>query len=191
MSNIKDFILASGSPQRIALLRQLGIEPKKIQSADIDETPNRYETPSAYVKRMAKEKALAVWAQNQGEIVLGGDTIVVVGRQIIQKAHSPEEQTKVMQMLSGCANRVLSAVCLVDKTGRAMVKLSTTRIVVKHLSDEEIREYVVSKEWEGCAGFKVEGMMEGYVRKMIGSYSGVVGLPLYETKCLLNGVGIK
>ena len=191
MPSVRNFILASGSPQRIALLRQLGIEPKKIQSADIDETPHKYETPSAYVKRMAKEKALAVAAQNQGEIVLGGDTIVVVGRRIIQKAHTAEEQEKVMKLLSGCANRVLSAVCVVDGNGKAAVKLSTTRIVVKHLSDEEIRDYVASEEWVGCAGFKVEGMMEGYVRKMIGSYSGVVGLPLYETKCLLNGVGIK
>ena len=82
----KDFILASGSPQRIALLRQIGYEPKKIQSADIDETPHKYETPSAYVKRMAKEKALHVASLNPGEIVLGGDTIVVVGRRILQKS---------------------------------------------------------------------------------------------------------
>lgn len=191
MSKICDFVLASGSPQRIALLRQLGIEPKKIQSADIDETPYKYETPSAYVKRMAKEKALAVAKLNVGDVVLGGDTIVVVGRQIIQKANNADEQTKVMRLLSGRANKVLSAVCVVDKHGKPSVKLSTTRILVKHLSDDEINNYVASKEWEGCAGFKVEGMMEGYVRKMIGSYSGVVGLPLYETKCLLNGVGIK
>ena len=191
MPKICDFVLASGSPQRIALLRQLGIEPKKIQSADIDETPYKYETPSAYVKRMAKEKALAVAKLNVGDVVLGGDTIVVVGRQIIQKANNADEQSKVMRLLSGRANKVLSAVCVVDKHGKPSVKLSTTRILVKHLSDDEINNYVASKEWEGCAGFKVEGMMEGYVRKMIGSYSGVVGLPLYETKCLLNGVGIK
>ena len=191
MPKICDFVLASGSPQRIALLRQLGLEPKKIQSADIDETPYKYETPSAYVKRMAKEKALAVAKLNVGDVVLGGDTIVVVGRQIIQKANNADEQTKVMRLLSGRANKVLSAVCVVDKHGKPSVKLSTTRILVKHLSDDEINNYVASKEWEGCAGFKVEGMMEGYVRKMIGSYSGVVGLPLYETKCLLNGVGIK
>ena len=128
---------------------------------------------------------------NVGDVVLGGDTIVVVGRQIIQKANNADEQSKVMRLLSGRANKVLSAVCVIDKHGKPSVKLSTTRILVKHLSDDEINNYVASKEWEGCAGFKVEGMMEGYVRKMIGSYSGVVGLPLYETKCLLNGVGIK
>ena len=114
----KDFILASGSPQRIALLRQIGYEPKKIQSADIDETPHQHETPSAYVKRMAKEKALHVASLNPGEVVLGGDTIVVVGRRILQKAHDAAEQEQVMHLLSGKANRVLSAVCVVDKQGK-------------------------------------------------------------------------
>lgn len=187
----KDFILASGSPQRIALLRQIGYEPKKIQSADIDETPHQHETPSAYVKRMAKEKALHVASLNPGEVVLGGDTIVVVGRRIMQKAHDAAEQEQVMRLLSGKANRVLSAVCVVDKQGKASVRLSTTRVLVKKLSATEIKEYVDYGDWKGCSGFKSEGPMEGFIRKMIGSYSGVVGLPLYETKCLLNGVGIR
>ena len=187
----KDFILASGSPQRIALLRQAGYEPKKIQSADIDETPHRCETPSAYVKRMAKEKAVHVAGLNPGEIVLGGDTVVVVGRRIIQKAHDEAEQEKIMRFLSGKTNRVLSAVCVIGRDGKAIVRLSTTKISVKKLSETEIREYVAGRDWIGCAGFKVEGMMEAFIRKIIGSYSGVVGLPLYETKCLLNGVGIR
>lgn len=191
MSGKKDFILASGSPQRIALLRQAGYEPKKIQSADIDEAPHKYETPSAYVKRMATEKACHVAALNPGEIVLGGDTVVVVGRQIIQKAHDEAEQEKVMRLLSGKTNRVLSAVCLVDKAGKVTVRLSTTRLSVKKLSETEIREYIAGRDWVGCSGFKIEGMMEAFIRKIIGSYSGVVGLPLYETKCLLNGVGIR
>ena len=187
----KDFILASSSPQRLALLEQIGYTPFRIQPADIDETPQKYEKPTAYVKRMAKEKALSVAALNKGTVVLGSDTIIVSGAKIIQKAHSEAEQEKVMRMLSGKAHHVLSGICVVDKNGKARVRCVSTRIIMKRLSEEEIKNYVMGKEWVGCAGYRIEGELGAYVKKIIGSYSGVIGLPLFEAKNMLNGAGIK
>lgn len=186
----KDFILASGSPQRRALLAQIGFIPKKIESADIDEHVLKDEKPLPYIRRVAKLKALAVAKIHPNENILSADTIIVSGQHIIQKSKDAEAQTKVMQMLSGHTHRVITSVCLVDKNGRFSQKTVTTKIVMKHLTEKEIEEYVQAKEWQGVAGYKIEGMLAGYVKKIIGSYSGVVGLPLYETKNLLNGVGV-
>lgn len=186
----KDFILASGSPQRKALLEQIGYMPKLIEPADINETPRKNEKASAYVKRMALEKGLHVAEKHPGEVVLACDTIVVVGAHIIQKSHSNEEQEKVMKMLSSKAHRVLSAVCVVNREGKAAVRLNTTKIHMKRLSEQEIKDYVACGEWVGCAGYKIEGSLAALVREIKGSYSGVVGLPLFETKNLLNGAGI-
>lgn len=188
---IKDFILASGSPQRKELLAQIGLEPQDIIPADIDESENKGEKASAYVKRMACEKAKKIAEVHPGRIVLGADTVVVVGAKILHKCHSDEEQTKVMALLNGKAHRVLSAVCVIDKNGKSSTRLNSTRIVMKHLTPKEIRDYVASHEWVGCCGYKIEGELAAFVQKLIGSYSGVVGLPLYETRNLLNSVGIK
>lgn len=187
----KDFILASGSKQRVQLLEQIGFVPKRIEPADIDESEKKAEKASAYVKRMACEKAAKVAATHSGEIVLGADTVVVVGAKILHKSHTDEEQIKVMELLSGKAHRVLSAVCVIDRLGKKSVRLNTTRILMKKLSTEEIRNYVASHEWVGCCGYKIEGELACFVKKITGSYSGVVGLPLYETRSLLQGVGIK
>lgn len=187
----KDFILASGSPQRAALLAQIGYIPKLIEPADIDESEKKGEKASAYVKRMACEKAKKIAEQHPGEVILGADTIVVVGAKILHKCKTDEEQTKVMELLSGKAHRVLSAVCIINSTGRHSVRLNTTRVLMKKLTNEEIRNYVANHEWVGCCGYKIEGELAALVTKMIGSYSGVVGLPLYETRNLLLGVGIK
>lgn len=189
--NEKKFILASSSPQRYALLQQIGFLPERVIAADIDESEKKHETPSAYVRRMAREKALKVASSHPGEVVLACDTVVVVGRRILHKAKNDDEQYTVMKMLSGRSHRVLSAVCVISREGQAALRLSTTRILMKKLSENEIREYVSGHEWQGCCGYKIEGCMEAYVSKIIGSYSGVVGLPLYETKNLLNGAGIK
>lgn len=187
----KDFILASGSPQRSALLAQIGFIPRAVEPADIDESEKKGEKASAYVKRMACEKARRIAERHPGEVVLGADTVVVVGAKILHKCKTDEEQIKVMEMLSGKAHRVLSAVCVIDKNGKSAVRLNTTRILMKKLSDKEIRNYVAGHEWVGCSGYKIEGELAALVTKMIGSYSGVVGLPLYETRNLLLGVGIK
>ena len=187
---VKNFILASQSPQRKMLLSQINFEPAKIEPADIDETPKNKEKPSQYVKRMAKEKALFVAKKHKGEVVLASDTVIVCGTTIIQKSKSDEEQRKVMEMLSGKTHKVLTGVCVVNKDGKAVVKLNTTKIKMKKMTSDEIKEYVDSKEWCGCAGYKIEGQLAGYVKQMIGSYSGVVGLPLFETRNLLIGAGV-
>lgn len=187
----KDFILASASPQRSALLAQINMFPKAICPADIDESELQHETPSHYVKRMALEKALKVASLYPNENVLACDTIVTVGRKIIHKAQNEAEQIEIMRCISGRANHVLSAVCLIDKNGRKSVRLSTSRVITKKISEKEIRDYVATNEWIGCCGYKIEGSFAGYVRKIIGSYSGIVGLPLYETQNLLNGAGVR
>lgn len=187
----KDFILASASPQRFALLEQIGCPPKKVAPADIDESIRLHETPAAYVKRMAREKALKITEEYPQENILAGDTIVAVGRRILQKARSDEQQTEVMRLLSGRACRVISAVCLISRNGKIAQRCVETRVITKKLSEEEICDYVASHEWVGCCGYKIEGLFAGYVSRLIGSYSGVVGLPLFETQNLLKGIGVK
>ena len=186
----KDFILASGSPQRRQLLASIGYQPKLIQPANIDESVQPKEAPLPYIRRIAKNKALSVSSLNPNENVLSADTIIVVGHKIIQKSQSAEEQKAVMELLSGRTHRVITSVCLITKEGRICQRTITTKIVMKHLTQQEIEDYVSSNEWHGVAGYKIEGMLAGFVKKIIGSYTGVVGLPLYETKNLLDGVGI-
>lgn len=187
----KDFILASGSKDRHRLLTQIGFEPKLVDPADIDETRHPHERPLPYVKRMAREKALAAAKKHPHENVLAGDTVVSVGLRIIQKSKSIDEQTEVMRLISGRNHRVISAVCLVDQNGKLTERCVCTRITMKALSEEEINAYLASKEWIGVCGYKIDGLLGGYVKNIVGSYSGVVGLPLYETRNLLIGAGIK
>ena len=172
--NTKDFILASSSPQRIALLRQVGYEPKDIKPADICEDCLPHEDPLPFVRRMALSKAKRIAELNPNENILACDTIVVVGKKILHKSH-----------------RVISSVCLINKNGRVSQRTVTTKIFMKLLSEEEIKLYVESKEWVGVCGYKIEGMLAAYVIKMNGSYSGVVGLPLHETVNLLKGENIR
>lgn len=186
----KDFILASGSPQRRALLRQIGFIPKKIEPANIDEHVLPKEKPLPYIRRIARAKATAVAALFPNENILSADTIIVAGQKIIQKSPNDEAQRKVMYTLSGRTHRVITSVCLIDKEGKISQKTVTTKIVMKHLTKQEITEYIASAEWHGVAGYKIEGLLAGYVKKIIGSYTSVVGLPLYETKNMLNGAGI-
>jgi len=165
--------------------------PEKIEPANIDETPSKFEKPTAYVKRMALEKALYVAKLNPNKVVLACDTIIVVNSKIIQKAKNDDEQKNVMNMLSGKSHKVLSAVCVINTDGKPSLRINVNKIIMKKLSNQEIDDYVATKEWVGCAGYKIEGCMAAFVRKIIGSYSGIVGLPLFETKNLLNGAGIK
>ena len=188
---VKDFILASQSPQRKALLEQMKFSPKKILPADIDETPKLQEKPSQYVKRMALEKAQKVFSSNKGQVVLASDTIIVCGTKIIQKSKTDDEQAKVMRLLSGKTHRVMTAVCVIDREGKTSVRLNTTKIKMKRLTEKEISDYVSSKEWVGCAGYKIEGEIAAFVKQIIGSTSGVIGLPLYETRLLLIGAGVE
>lgn len=187
----KDFILASGSPQRISLLRQIAYEPKKIMPADICEDCLPHEEPLPYVRRMALEKAQKIAAACPRENILACDTIVAVGKRILHKARTNEEQTKVMNMLSGRTHRVISSVCLINKTGKISQRTVSSKITMKKLTPSEIKSYVESGEWHGACGYRIEGLMSGYVCRILGSYSGIIGLPLYETMNLLKGENIR
>lgn len=190
MNKSKDFILASGSADRKKLLEVSGLVPAKIDVADIDESEKKGETPPCYVKRIAIEKAKKVYSRNQGRVVLAADTIVAVGRRMLHKANSDEEQTKVMKLLSGRTHRVITAVCLINSEGKISTRVVSTRIIVKKMSDKEISEYVATKEWVGACGYRIDGVMDCYMKKIIGSYSGIIGLPMYETRNLLIGAGV-
>ena len=141
---VKDFILASASPQRRRLLEQIGFAPKEVMSADIDEAELPHERPLPYVRRMARQKAEAVALLKKGENILASDTIITVGLRIVHKAKSPKEQEDVMRLLSGRNHKVITAVCLIDKNGKLTDRIVTTRISMKRLSEKEIKEYVAS-----------------------------------------------
>lgn len=186
----KSYILASGSKDRFTLLKQIGFEPDFVYSPDIDETPLAEEKPQEYVLRMALEKAKAVSKKFSGRIVLSADTIVVADNMIIQKAYSLEEQTAVMKRLSGKTHFVLTAICVADGKGTFYSELCPTEITTALMTEEEIASYVESRDWEGCSGYKAEGLMAGFIKNINGSYSGLIGLPQFEARQLLLKVGV-
>ncbi len=182
-------VLASTSPRRRELLAQLGIEPLRIVAPDIDETPLKDELPRAYALRMARLKALAV-APEAGIMLLAGDTVVAVGRRILPQAADAVEVRRCLALLSGRRHRVFSAVAIREGEGAVRVKLSETILTFKRLNMQEIEAYVASKEGEGKAGgYAIQGLAAAFVRNLAGSYSGVVGLPLYEAAALLTASG--
>jgi septum formation protein len=181
-------ILASASPRRRDLIARLGIEPLRVTAADIDETPARGEVPRNYAVRMAREKAEA--AADDHAHVLAGDTVVAVGRRILPKAVDETTARQCLALLSGRRHRVLSAVALRSPDGAMRQRLSETQVRFKRLSEEEIAGYLATGEWHGKAGgYAIQGAAEGLVAWISGSYSGVVGLPLYETRALLRAAG--
>lgn len=182
-------ILASASPRRRELLARLGIEPDAIAPADIDETPRKAELPRDYAIRMAREKALAISADGH---VLAGDTVVAAGRRILPKAEDEATARVCLELLSGRRHRVLSAIALKAPDGTLREKLSETVVRFKRFSEEEIETYLASGEWQGKAGgYAIQGAAEGLVAWIQGSHSGVVGLPLFETRALLKSAGFQ
>ena len=181
-------ILASASPRRRELIARLGVTPDAIAPADIDETPHKAELPRDYAKRMAREKAQAA-ASDEG-FVLAGDTVVAAGRRILPKAEDEATARKCLELLSGRRHRVLSAIALCAPDGAMRERLSETVVLFKRLSAEEIDAYLASGEWDGKAGgYAIQGIAEGLISRIQGSHSGVVGLPLYETRALLKAAG--
>ncbi len=181
-------ILASASPRRRELIARLGIEPARVVSADIDETPRKGELPRDYAVRMAREKAEA--SACEGDFVLAGDTVVAAGRRILPKAEDEATARRCLELLSGRRHRVLSAVALRAPDGTVRERLSETIVIFKRLSPEELAAYLASGEWHGKAGgYAIQGAAEGLIRRIDGSHSGVVGLPLYETRALLKAAG--
>ena len=183
-------ILASASPRRLDLLRQVAIEPDQILSPDIDETPLADETPRLLALRLAAAKAAA--AAGQDAFVLGADTVVALGRRVLPKAETQDEAEKCLRLLSGRAHRVLTAVAVLAPDGRKASRLSESRVQFKRLTDAEIAAYLAAGEWQGKAGgYAIQGRAGAFVTALSGSYSGVVGLPLYETACVLEGLGYR
>lgn len=181
-------ILASASPRRRELLARLGIEPARTGGADIDEQPRPGELPRDYAIRMAREKALA--AADPAAFVLAGDTVVAVGRRILPKAEDEQAARHCLELLSGRRHRVLSAVALLAPDGTLRERLSETVVRFKCLSQQEIAAYISGGEWRGKAGgYAIQGSAEGLIAWIQGSHSGVVGLPLFETRALLKAAG--
>jgi septum formation protein len=181
-------VLASASPRRFELLARLGVVPDAIVSAEIDETPRKGELPDRYACRMATGKAAAV-AQT-GSLVLAADTVVAAGRRILPKAEDEEEARQALALLSGRRHRVHSAVAVTDAEGRTRLRLSTSLVAFKPLSAAEVEAYLASGEWRGKAGgYAIQGRAEALVRRLSGSHSGVMGLPLHETRALLRAAG--
>ena len=189
-------VLASGSPRRLGLLNQAGIEPDSLRPADIDETPRKGELPRSCATRLARAKAevalksVRLDDELRGAFVLSADTVVAVGRRILPKAELVDEASQCLRLLSGRNHRVYTAICLVTPKESFRQRLVETRVRFKRLSDQDIEAYLASGEWRGKAGgYAVQGLAGSFVVKLVGSYTNVVGLPLYESLTLLAGEG--
>lgn len=183
-------VLASSSPRRRDLLARLGVVPDRIASPDIDEAPRPAELPRVYALRLAEEKARAV-ARAEGEIVVAGDTTIALGRRILPPAETEDVQRKLLRLMSGRRHHALSAVCVIDAGGTVRTRLADTIVAFKPLSDDEIDAYIACGEGLGKAGgYAIQGRAEAFVRFLQGSHSGVVGLPLFETRALLKAAGL-
>ncbi|WEK44423.1 MAG: Maf family protein [Candidatus Sphingomonas colombiensis] len=183
-------VLASASPRRRDLLARIGVTPARIVAPDVDETPLKGETPRDYVRRVAIAKARAV-ERAPNEIILAADTTIAVGRRILGKPADADELRWMLNLLAGRRHHCLSSVAVIDAEGRLRERLSDTLVVFKPLSASEIDAYIAGGEGMGKAGgYAIQGHAETWVRRLDGSHSGVVGLPLYETAALLRTAGI-
>jgi nucleoside triphosphate pyrophosphatase len=186
--NAAPLVLASASPRRLALLAQIGIAPDRVISPDIDETPLPDELPRDYARRLARAKADAVMAP--GALVLAADTVVAAGRRILPKAETEAEARQCLALLSGRRHRVITAVVLRSPDGRRGERLVQSVVAFARLSTRQTDDYLASEEWHGKAGgYAIQGRAAAFVAFLSGSYSNVVGLPLFETAQLLRGAG--
>ncbi|MFC7047791.1 Maf family protein [Emcibacter nanhaiensis] len=185
-------ILASASPRRRELLAQIGLVPDDICPAEIDETPLRDETPRQLAERLAVEKAKAVVEQKPDAFILASDTVVALGQRILGKPDSEQEARRFLTMLSGRRHRVYTGLCLITPDGKTHSRVVMTQVSFKRLTEQDIDTYIASGEWDGKAGaYAIQGLAGRYVKSINGSYSNVVGLPLFETANLLDGSGYR
>ena len=183
-------VLASASPRRLALLAQIGLKPDRIAVANIDEAPLKDERPRQLALRLALAKGRAARAEQAGAFVLSADTVVACGRRILPKAETSAEAEACLARLSGRTHDVLTAIALSAPDGREFHRLVESRVTFKRLSLQEKAGYLASGEWLGKAGgYAIQGQAGAFVAELNGSYSAVVGLPLYETASLLEGLG--
>ena len=191
MAERANLILASASPRRRDLLAQIGLVPDHIAAADLDESPLKDETPAQLALRLAVSKAQAVAAVTPG-FVLAADTVVSVGRRVLDKADAEADVATCLKLLSGRGHRVYTGVAVVNPVGKLSSRLVETRLTFKRLSDIDIAAYLACGEGIGKAGgYAIQGLAGSYVTQLVGSYTGVMGLPLYETRCLLDGAGYR
>ncbi len=185
-------VLASASPRRLELLRQIGIVPDRIDAAAIDESPHRDEEPAAYALRLAEEKLRAVLPHHPDAYILAADTVVACGRRILLKPEDQAAARRGLELLSGRRHRVHSGIALASPDGRVALRRVSSRVGFKRLSTDEIAAYLASGEWRGKAGgYAIQGHAAALIRFVSGSYSNVVGLPLFETAQLLAGRGYR
>lgn len=183
-------ILASASPRRLDILAQIGVSPQSVQPADINEDPIPGELPKPHALRLAQEKAMKLASGNDGKIILAADTVVGVGRRILPKTETEIEARECLGLLSGRGHRVFTGVCVIDAQGQMRSRVSETRLKMKRLSAAEIEAYIACGEWCGKAGgYGIQGRAGAYIHNLIGSYTGVVGLPVFETRNLLLAAG--
>ena len=189
---MQKLVLASASPRRLDLLRQIGIVPDYIEPADIDETPRRGELPAGHVVRLAEEKARAVQPRHSDAFILAADTVVACGRRILPKAEDELTARGCLALLSGRRHRVYGGVALLMPGGDVAIRRVVSQVAFKRLSEDEVTAYIVSGEWQGKAGgYAIQGRAAALISWIAGSYSNVVGLPLYETAQLLSGRGYR
>jgi septum formation protein len=185
-------VLASASPRRVDLLAQIGITADAVVPAHIDETPLKNELPRQLATRLAQAKAQAVAEGTTDALVLGADTVVGVGRRCLPKADNEQEARRYLHLLSGRRHHVYGGLCIIDANGQPHTRLIDTAVKFKRLNPEEIDNYIASGEWIGKAGaYAIQGLGGAFVEKIVGSYTNVVGLSLYETNNLLNGLGYR
>lgn len=198
MSEYQKLVLASGSPRRVELLEQAGIEPDRLFPTNIDETPQKSEHPRSLARRLSREKAEKAWGHLRDDdthhdaFVLAADTVVSVGRLILPKAEVHDEAAQCLRLLSGRNHKVYTGLCLITPKGKIRQKIAETRVRFKRVTSEEREAYLASGEWRDKAGgYAIQGLAGTFVVRLVGSYTNVVGLPLYETVSLLGGEGYK
>ncbi|MEM6409999.1 MAG: Maf family protein [Pseudomonadota bacterium] len=185
----KKLVLASASPRRLALLEQIGVVPDEVFPSDIDETPMPGELPRVLAARLAWEKAEA--CQRDSAYVLAADTVVALGRRILPKVADKDEAERCLRQLSGRSHQVFTALAVRAPDGTLTARTVQSRVVFKRLTEREVTDYVQTTEPIGKAGgYAIQGGAGAFVKRLNGSYSAVVGLPLYETRNTLIGVGI-
>ncbi|MBO0739556.1 MAG: septum formation protein Maf [Alphaproteobacteria bacterium] len=185
-------VLASASPRRVDLLRQVGLAPDRIDPADVDESAGPGELPPAHALRLAEAKARAVMGRHPGAYILAADTVVACGRRILPKTEEEASARSCLELLSGRRHRVHGGVALIDPGGRLVSRRVDSQVVFKRLSEAEIAAYLRSGEWQGKAGgYAIQGRAAALIRWVSGSYSNIVGLPLFETAQLLTGRGYR
>lgn len=192
MSAAATLVLASESPRRLALLAQIGVAPGQVAPADVDETPLANELPVKLAERLAAAKARAAAAGADGAVVLAADTVVACGRRILPKALTEAEALACLRLLSGRSHLVHTAVAVITAEGRLLGRTVSTRVTFKRLSEAEIAAYLAGGEWQGKAGgYAIQGAAGRFAIRINGSYSAVVGLPLFETAGLLEAAGVR